>query len=151
MLKKILAPTDFSDGSRNAIDYAVQLADKFEATLCLLHVGQAVGSDSGGTSRTEIYQQMRDEQVRVANARMDRLVTEIHDVAPNLTIEAFAVSGTPHDAIIDAAAEHGADMIVMGTAGLTGFSRFLIGSTAERVVRISEVPVLTVRGPAPNA
>jgi nucleotide-binding universal stress UspA family protein len=77
---------------------------------------------------------------------MDELVDELAKKHPGAALQIEHQSGAPHAAILEAAERLKADLIVMGTAGLTGLSHFLIGSTAERVVRVSTVPVLTVRG-----
>ena len=60
------------------------------------------------------------------------------------TVEASVLSGRPHRAIVDYAAEYDVDLIVMGTHGRTGLDRYLLGSVTERVVRLSDVPVLAV-------
>ena len=147
MIQIILAPTDFSEGSSPATDYAVRMAEAFEAKLILLHVGaDPTEYHQSGGAAADIYRLARDEQARYARAAMDRLVAEVQGKHPDVTIEVDHQSGTPHVAILDASDRLDADLIVMGTAGLTGVSRFLIGSTAERVVRVSNVPVLTVRG-----
>ncbi len=147
MIATILAPTDFSDGSRRAIDTAIQFALQFRATLWLIHVGQqAADREFSGSTRAEILHRAREEQVKVAAARMEALADELRAAHPDLLLKTRQVGGTPHAAIIDAATDVGADLIVMGTAGLTGLSHFWLGSTAERVVRMSNVPVLTVRG-----
>lgn len=147
MIDVILAPTDFSAGSSPATDYAVQMAEAFDARLVLLHVGvDPSHHDHAAGAAAEIYRRAREEQARYARAEMDRLVDSISADHPDVSIEIEHQSGTPHVAILDAAERLNADLIVMGTAGLTGVSRFLIGSTAERVVRVSTVPVLTVRG-----
>jgi nucleotide-binding universal stress UspA family protein len=146
MIQVILAPTDFSEGSSSATNYAVRMAAMVDAKLILLHVG-ADPSEHHPTAgaAADIYRLAREEQARYARTAMDRLVAELHANQPEVTIEIEYQSGTPHVAILDASDRLAVDLIVMGTAGLTGVSRFLIGSTAERVVRVSKIPVLTVR------
>lgn len=147
MIKVILAPTDFSEGSSPATDYAVRMAEAFDAKLILLHVGvDPTEHHQTAGAAADIYRRAREEQARYARTAMDRLVAEIRGEHPDVNIVVDHQSGTPHVAILDASDRLDADLIVMGTAGLTGVSRFLIGSTAERVVRVSKVPVLTVRG-----
>jgi len=63
-----------------------------------------------------------------------------------LTVVTEIVEGNPHEEILNYVTEHGIDMIIMGTHGRTGLDRVVMGSVAERVVRRSPVPVLTVRG-----
>lgn len=64
------------------------------------------------------------------------------------TIEGVVAQGTPHQAILDHIDEHDIDLVVMGTHGRTGLDRYLLGSITEKVVRLSDAPVLTVRMPA---
>jgi nucleotide-binding universal stress UspA family protein len=64
------------------------------------------------------------------------------------TIEGVVAQGTPHQAILDYIGEHDIDLVVMGTHGRTGLDRYLLGSITEKVVRLSDAPVLTVRMPA---
>ena len=147
MIDVILAPTDFSAGSSPATEYAVRMAEAFDARLVLLHVGvDPTQHNPAAGAAADIYRRAREEQARYARAEMNSLVDSLQAAHPGVRVEVEHQSGTPHVAILEAAERLDADMIVMGTAGLTGVSRFLIGSTAERVVRVSTVPVLTVRG-----
>lgn len=146
MLRTILAPTDFSDGSRQALDYAVGLAAQFGARLWILHIGVLVDdAPTHHSARRDIYHKAREQQQRIGRARMADLVAALQQAHPELQVDTLVRDGTPHEVICDTADELEADMIVMGTSGLTGLSHFLIGSTAERVVRGARVPVLTVR------
>jgi nucleotide-binding universal stress UspA family protein len=67
------------------------------------------------------------------------------------TIEGVVAQGAPHQAILDYVDEHDIDLVVMGTHGRTGLDRYLLGSVTEKVVRLSDAPVLTVRMPAESA
>lgn len=148
MLDSILAPTDFSEGSRASVEYAAKMAEQFGATLHLLHVGDAgVAHHEPGApgAAAEIYHRAREERARHARMQMDELVDDMKRAHPGLRFESHFASGVPHAVILSVAEERHIGMIVMGTAGLTGLSHFLIGSTAERVVRLSKIPVLTVR------
>ncbi|MFT4703335.1 MAG: nucleotide-binding universal stress UspA family protein [Bradymonadia bacterium] len=145
-LRTLLAPVDFSDGSNDALAYATMLAQQFSATLIVLHIGPHV--DPGAThhsARRDIYHKMREEEQRIGKLRLGELCDGIRESHPNVTIEPLFESGTPHDVICRLAIERDAEMIVMATNGLRGLSHFLIGSTAERVVRMSRIAVLTVR------
>ena len=71
---------------------------------------------------------------------------EVAGTQAGLTVVTEVVEGNPHEEILEFVAEHDIDMVVMGTHGRTGLDRALMGSVAERVVRRSPVPVLTVRG-----
>ena len=146
MLKSLLVPTDFSPGSDKALQFAVELATPFRAHVYLVHIG-AVVDDAAQvhSARRDIYHKAREEQERIARKRMQNVIDRLEADHPELTFEAILRSGAPHDVICRLAEEQAVDLIVMGTSGLTGISHFLISSTAERVVRVSSVPVLTVR------
>ncbi len=147
MIQTILAPTDFSEGSRQALEYAVGLATQFGARLWVLHIGALVDDETPThhSARRDIYHKAREQKQRIGRARMDELIADLQAAHPELPLDTLVRDGTPYEVICNTADELGADMIVMGTSGLTGLSHFLIGSTAERVVRGARVPVLTVR------
>lgn len=149
-IHSILVPTDFSSGSHAAIDWALKLAEGFGATVHLLHVGQVVGEGPTPPSGAllDVYHRAREEAGRVARAHLDQLRDELAQAHPDVFLATLVRSGPAHEAICEAARELGVSVIVMGTQGLSGLSRFMIGSTAERVVRAAEVPVLTVRSQA---
>ena len=139
--KQILVPTDFSAGSRLAVDYALELARRLGASVHLLHV---VEDPNVAGLFTEAYVDMaliRKERRCDARHRMNGLLSQLH--APRITDE--IASGEVAQTIAGIAADRGADVIVMGTHGRTGLKHLLIGSVAERVVRMSPHPVLTIR------
>ena len=148
-LRALLVPTDFSPSSQAAADQACVLANRFGAAVALLHVGTgaAPSETSGGSALQEVYHKAREEQRRHARRAMMAECDRISASWPDLRITSDFVNGPAHDAICDWADEHDVDMIVMGTQGRSGLSWFMIGSTADRVIRASKVPVLTVRGP----
>lgn len=131
-LHKILIPTDFSEHSQRAMDYAVELAKQSDAQLHLLHV---TGSTTG------------DGQAETIRMRWDQLGTSLDEAAELGTkLVKHVTPGEPYNAITDYARAQQVDLIVMGTHGRTGLSHFALGSVAERVVRTSACPVL-VMGP----
>lgn len=134
MYSDILIPTDGSQGATGALEHGIEIASQGDATLHALYVVDARLARSGpllDTLRGEGRQAVRDVEVAGTQAGLP-VVTEI-------------VKGNPHQEILDYVAKHGVDMIVMGTHGRTGLDRAVMGSVAERVVRQSPVPVLTVR------
>lgn len=142
-IRQILCPVDFSETSEHALEYAVELARRFEAQLTLLHVCQLPSyALSDGYAPPEEFQE--DYRNRLQE-RVDEVVARYSD--RGVTIAGGLSEGVPHEAIIDAAGRLQADLIVIGTHGRTGLSHALLGSVAERVVRTSKVPVLTVRRP----
>jgi len=141
-LKKILVPTDFSDDCEHAVQYARDLARERGAELILLHVIEPILIAPGGNLTTPIdHYQIR----QAVEERLAKCVPSIE--ADGLTVHRLLRSGTPDEEIVKAAKEEGADLIVMGTHGHSGLPHLLLGSVAERTVRRSTVPVLTVRRP----
>lgn len=144
-VKKILAPTDFSERSLPALDLAVELAEHFSAELVVLHVirdlPNAYPAAAGEMAMTvEIHREALLEQ---SQKTLDELVGE--RVPDGLPCTAAIAWGRPAETIVERAADDGADLVVIATRGATGLSRFVSGSVTERVVRLSQVPVLTVQ------
>ena len=143
VFSKILVPIDFSDSSRKALDLAAVFAERFSAHLLLLHV-VAKPISSRGYYLPELNLEDLENQVEQgARERMDEFCSA--NLAPEQHYEWVVVNGRPADQIVSQARRREADLIVMGTHGRSGFDHALIGSTAEKVVRTSRVPVLTVR------
>ena len=137
MYDEILLPTDGSPGAEAAVEHALHLARQNDAVLHVLHV----------TDVSE-FEDLTDDQD--TGAEIDEEAKELLD--PVLTaseeagVETIArsVDGTPHKEVVDYIEANDIDLVVMGTHGKTGISRVLLGSTAEKVVRNSPAPVLTV-------
>jgi len=145
-IKTILHPTDFSESSRHAMEYALSLAENFGAQVHVLHVIEEVASamyfDMLQTPPLAQLMQDIEEQARKALA----------DVVPPDRLggkkpEYIVRKGAPFLEIIRCADEIGADLIVCGTHGRTGLKHALFGSVAEKVVRKASCPVLSVRHP----
>jgi nucleotide-binding universal stress UspA family protein len=144
MFTHILVPTDFSEPSDAALDYAKGLAARFGASLHLLHV---VDDPYRSVMSAEVFvpevEGYRDDLVADAITRLkDRLRSS--DIE-HLRATADAVIGTAAWSIVEYAAAHEIDLIVMGTHGRSGVSHLLMGSVAEKVVRTAPCPVLTLR------
>jgi nucleotide-binding universal stress UspA family protein len=143
--KKILAPTDFSDRSRPAIDAAIELARHFDSELLLVHVLTPVattGPAVAGHSPID-FEAYRETLVNDARQTLGQMV-ERH--VPGEVACRFEVRwGSPAETIVEMAERERSDVIVICTRGATGLSRFVAGSVTEKVVRLSDVPVLTVQ------
>lgn len=139
--KTILVPTDFTEFGDAAVAYAADLATKLGATLHLLHVVTfpAFGVPELGLAHANAIVQQSILEAQNALDKAAELLRDRVDLAP-VRIEV----GNAREAIDRVAAEIGADMIVLGTHGRRGFSRFFLGSVAESVVRTAPCPVLTV-------
>jgi len=136
----ILCPTDFSEPSRAATEYALELARRFDARLQLLFVVEnpvLYSPALGG------YVPKAEDLERFAQTALDNWV--LPDDAAGIEIERRWVHGHPYAQIVGEAREHDVDLIVMGTHGRGFLPHLLLGSVAERVVRYAPCPVLTVR------
>ena len=151
-LNRILVPTDFSTASDAAVQYGIALAEAFHASLCLLHVAV----------RHEL-QIIVERQLVIDRFLNEPATTGHHNVARELfsnvltsdqerglraeyVVRASGVGG-PYAEIVRYAKERSVDLIVMGTHGRGFMTHMLMGSVAEKVVRRSPCPVLTVRNP----
>lgn len=138
-IKRILFPTDFSDGAARAFPQAAFLAHAHDADLCILSV-------AGRHLHT--YHDMKKRHP-LSSSELDEMMGALPFDVSDLSIEQVQVEGTVvSDRIIEAASERDIDLIVMGTHGRTGLNRLLMGSVAEEVVRSAPCPVLTTRGTA---
>jgi len=139
--KKILVPTDFSDASKTAVDYAVTLAKPLGASVHLVHAFElpVVGFPDGTLTITS------DMASRIVNAAQEALNKLVDEYAKKgVTLTTSLEQADARDGILSAAEKERCDLIVMGTHGRRGIARALIGSVAENVVRRSSLPVLTV-------
>ena len=141
-IRTILVPVDFSPHADRALETAVELAKVFGAKVHLLHCYQI---NLGGISPYGLaIPENFDRDVRAAAQRMlDEWGEKVK--AGGVEVEGHVSSMFPGMTIPTTAEEIGADLIVMGTRGLTGLKHVLLGSVAERTIRIAACPVLTVK------
>lgn len=149
MFENILIPTDGSDPAREAAERGIELASGHGATVHVLHAVEPIplgGISSGPSPASAEFGEVVEEQRAKGQEDIDDIVALAEDAA----VEAAGTleHGKPDEAIIEYANNEAIDVIVMGTHGRSGADRLLIGSVAEKVVRRSPVPVLTVRGTA---
>lgn len=133
MFDNVLVPTDGSDCADAAVQYAEDLAGRYGATVHVLSV-----VDSRPLENVPHREQVTDEYTEIA----ERTGAELS--APDISVTEAVQTGVPHSAILEYAADREIDLVVMGTHGRTGVERYLLGSVTEKVVRLSDVPVLTV-------
>jgi nucleotide-binding universal stress UspA family protein len=136
---RILCPIDFEHDSMDALEFACQLAKQNSATVYLLSViGEPlIPAPELPPVPVQLYAPFESEcRQRLETIAREKLAGVPHEV--------FVVSGNAAPEILNLAAERRIDLIVMGTHGRTGVTRFLLGSVTERVVRESPVPVLTI-------
>ena len=143
-LKTVLVPTDFSEASESALRYGKAMAEAFGASLHVVHVMEDLLAHAWAA---EVYvssmPQLRDEIEKESRQRLGALLTD-HE-RKTLRAETALLAGNPFLEIIRYAKTHGVDLIVMGTHGRGPIAHMLLGSVAEKVVRKSPCPVLTVR------
>ncbi len=141
MYQTILLPTDGSPGSELAVDHALDLARRYDATLHLLYVVDTdVVNHYAGIDAIEGVE--RALQSHGADALSEATARADDEGVPT---EQHVVEGVPHEAIIDAIAMVGADLVVMGTERRSDDYHRLVGSVTERVVRTADVPVHVVK------
>ena len=144
-ISRILVPTDFSPDADAAFAYALDLATSVGAAVDLLHVVEdpmAAGVWSAPMYNAELAG-LHINLVRDAKERLRRCVPMIAGIRFGVFRDVRI--GPAASTIIDTARERACDLIVMGTRGRTALSQMLMGSIAERVVRLAPCPVLTVK------
>jgi nucleotide-binding universal stress UspA family protein len=141
-LKTILCGIDFTDSSYNAFEYALTLATMAGAKLHLLHVIGELADHRRSMIQPEAFELLEKEVEIHAFQEMKAFCKKHLEGVPH---NSEVVLGVPFQQIIQRAESIKADLIVIGTHGHMPLENVLVGSTAERVVRRSKVPVLTVR------
>jgi len=149
-IHRILVPTDFSEPAGAALKWATTLAREFDSHLYLLHVVPEPYAYPWGTELSSLpLAEILTQSEEAARQRLGELATETGLPADRVTVE--VVVGTPVDQVITMVTEETIDLVVLGTHGRGPVGHLLLGSVAERVVRRSPVPVLTVHGDLPPA
>ncbi|AGN01776.1 universal stress protein uspa-like protein [Salinarchaeum sp. Harcht-Bsk1] len=138
MYQRILLPTDGSESAHAALDHALDIARQYDAELHVLHVVSAAYAEGGPGHATA---------VEALEEHGEETFERIRERTEALDVETACEQrhGEPHAVIVEYADDADCDLTVMGTHGRTGLQRYLLGSVTEKVVRTSDVPVLTVR------
>jgi nucleotide-binding universal stress UspA family protein len=144
LAQHILVPVDFSAPSMQALVYARELASKLLARVTLLHVIQTplLGGEPTagmGMAYADLMAQMEADVSQTMADCVERLREG------GLECDSLIIHGAPFEQIVEAARARQVDLIVMATHGHTGLQRFLLGSVAEKVVRLAPCPVLVTR------
>jgi len=141
LYERILVPTDGSEGVQRAVSHALDLATVHGATVHAVYVINVPGTTGlpMETALEGIGELIREDAETAVAAVRERAE------AAEVPVETAVLEGSPSRKIVRYAEEKECDLIAMGTHGRGGIDRLLLGSVAERVVRSSEVPVLTVR------
>ena len=140
-IKKILIPTDGSDYSMRAAEYGISIAKMLDAQIMVVYVIDEVVLDqiSKVTEREDVERELKQDGQRHINYVLGLAEKE------GVKAASLLAKGRPFDQIVHLAKEQNMDLIVMGTYGLRGAERILIGSVAERVIEYSPCPVLVVK------
>jgi len=143
VFRRILHPTDFSRASGAAFAKALALAKENRADLLLVHVLLPPTPFIGnGYVSPRTYEELEVAARRGAQRQLDRLLRKARSAKTR--VKGLLVEGVAYEQIARVARRKRADLIVLGTHGRTGFSRFFLGSVAERVIPLAPCPVLTV-------
>lgn len=143
----ILVPTDFSEDAEAALQQATELAKATGGRIHLLHVYQfPVYVGAGPGMAYSVSAELIEDVRRHATARAQEVEERIR--ADGVSVKSEILEGPPSERIVDCAEREKADLIVMGTRGLTGLKHVFIGSVAERTLRHAPCPVMTVKVPA---
>ncbi len=139
IFRRILVATDFSDASQRALDLALAMVRESGANLYVVHVCE-IPYYGDFTYPVDLVTPLTD----AAQGRLEELIASLRRASPDA--KGVLKVGLAWEQILAVAAEERADVIVMGTHGRRGVAHAIMGSVAERVVRVSAIPVLTVRG-----
>ena len=144
-LERVLVPTDFSEASGCALPHAFEIARRFEAQMTMVHIRTPFSGDSGQPENSFFDEEKHEEY---AAAELEQILRQ---VGPDLQVNTLlkrdlsAASG-----ILECVEEHSIDLVVMGAHGRSALAHFFLGSVAEKVVRHSTVPVITVAPSRPD-
>ncbi len=145
MFRRILCPVDFSEYSRHALDHAVAISHWYGGTVTALHVLPQIPLADPMLATGAVY---TPEDVDGMRRDLDKFVQDESGLAP---IDAKVSEGPIVSAIVHEAMALSADLIVLGTHGLSGFQHLMLGSVTERMLRKAPCPVLTVPPRTPDA
>jgi nucleotide-binding universal stress UspA family protein len=144
VIRKILVPTDFTETSDKALDFAIELAQKFDASIAVMHAYEipVIGFPDGALVATA------DIAARIQEAGKTGLENALSTRGTRgVNMTSVLREGNAAEEIRAVAEETKVDLIVIGTHGRRGIARALLGSTAENVIRTVKTPVLTIHGP----
>jgi nucleotide-binding universal stress UspA family protein len=143
---KILVPTDFSSASLKALDYAVQFVDTLMGVeILIVHVLEPPSYVAAPVPGVVVPRSFYMTLEQACSKRLETILTE--EIPDGIPARAILKEGKPWHEVVELAKTEGVDLIVIATHGHTGLKHFVLGSTAERVVRTAPCPVLTVRDP----
>ena len=143
-IKRIVCAVDFSMYSNLVAEYAVTMAKTFDSEVVVVYVAPVFNQYMSLNVSSKSIAGLSEEIVKGAEERMQEFIQENFS---GVKATGRVVSGVPADEILSTAENSNADMIIMGTRGLTGIERMIFGSVAEKVLKGAFVPVLTICPP----
>src|SRR5437867_1302126 len=139
-MKTILFPTDFSHTADSALDYAIAFSRKLNAKLILFNTYPVPIYVTDVADEVAMEEQVKTQ----AEISLKTFEERIHSVAPDIETECITAWGFPADEIIFQSKEKKVDLIIMGTHGANGLTKFLLGTNTAEVVNKAECPVLAI-------
>lgn len=143
-IENILVPLTVNKDSKNILDHAISIAEKFNAKIVVFHVLREPKMDLSEINyESGFLQKIKKQQEEEVKRELRSLIPEEYYEKYNLSTE--MTSGQPFLEIVNKAKSLNADLIVMGTHGRSGLSHVLLGSVAEKVLRLAPCPVMIIR------
>ncbi len=149
MISKILVAVDFSENSKRALDAAVDLAEKLNASITILNVIQTPPSMAGSigffSGDVPVYFDplFYDELKKKSEQSIANVINKVKELKPNMTLLPLVKEGNPVREIVDASRDF--DLIVVGHKGVSRVHEAFMGTTSERIVNLAKCPVLVVQ------
>jgi nucleotide-binding universal stress UspA family protein len=141
-IKKILFPVDFSEVSPKIAPWVLMMAEKFEAEIHLLFVARGFGYLSDVYVMPVTIENIQGEIIKGGETAMEEFVVAHFDKYPS--VQTKVDLGDPGDRILNYITSEGIDLVIMGTHGRKGLERVFFGSVADRVIKVAQVPVLSI-------
>ena len=146
MINKILVPVDGSAHSKKALEFACELAKRFESELLLLHVVQPpISTQTMGVDASVVTTEFRRQDLEEIGRNMIEAAKQITGDHGCKNVETQIEAGSPAQHILDSAKKHNVDLIVMGSRGLTDIAGLLLGSVSHKVTHLAECSCVTIR------
>lgn len=143
-IKKIFCPTDFSEPSYEALMVADEMALHFSAELILIHVVKPIAVNPVHVDPTG-FNLPKYEKEREASSKIAIQQVSEEKISEGIDFQTMVVLGDPAYKIVELASDENADIIIIATHGLTGWRKFIFGSVTEKVIRLANCPVLSIR------
>ncbi len=142
-IKSILVPTDFSETSDRALDWAIEIALPRKAEIHIIHVLEPIAYPVEWLEGFSGMEALEDVIAGNARKALEKLANKVRNT--DLPVQTSLVFGYPPEAIISYVKEHNISMVCMGSHKRSGLEKLIIGSTTEKVVRQAPCPVLVIR------